>query len=302
KKSTHFERANTCRAYAVDFAVKLGSLDNNEPFKDALENELSLHFPETILLFLTREDFFLRRHTAIGLTGEILAHLEVNLVDSVIEKVKQGATTLTPQDFEASEPLAFLAKYRQVIAHKILHRQEFIALAFIIESDNEKVGALKQMMHTYALQNHISRLRDHATSVLEHADNPIMAIRNFIAACEQNLAKAQEPYAIIVTNIANYTRLHNLYGDALAAEIRDFTRKTLREIMEAQDFATEAYHGHFVSILRQKEAGDAWRLSRVLQKQAGKAYADEDRRPLFQHKIYARPHLSVIPFEMLFKS
>jgi hypothetical protein len=99
----------------------------------------------------------------------------------------------------------------------------------------------------------------------------------------------------------NYTRLHNLHGDTHAAGVRDFTRKTLREIMEAQDFSTEVFHGHFVSVLRQKEAGDAWRLSRMLQKQAGKAFPDEDLRPIFQHKIFARPHIQAVPFELLFK-
>jgi hypothetical protein len=40
----------------------------------------------------------------------------------------------------------------------------------------------------------------------------------------------------------------------------------------------------------------------MLQKQAGKIYPDEDLRPIFQHRIYARPHLQSIPFEMLFKA
>ncbi|HMV35208.1 MAG TPA: hypothetical protein PKD60_04895, partial [Turneriella sp.] len=98
------------------------------------------------------------------------------------------------------------------------------------------------------------------------------------------------------------SRLQNLHGDSHATAVRDFTRRTLREIMESQDFSTEVFHGHFVSVLRQKEAGDAWRLSRIMQKQAGKFYADEDLRPLFQHRIYARPHIQAIPFELLFKA
>jgi hypothetical protein len=39
----------------------------------------------------------------------------------------------------------------------------------------------------------------------------------------------------------------------------------------------------------------------MLQKQAGKAFPDEDLRPIFQHKIFARPHIQAVPFELLFK-
>lgn len=295
-------RAQTYRNYAAEFVSRLGRLDNNEPLKDALEAEMVQHFPDTALLVMIREDFFLRQHLSLGFPREQVAHLEINLVDSVTEKIKNGKQILTRSDFEESEALSFLARYKQIFAHKVLHRQEFLACAFIADTDEERVAALGSMLDQYVLQNHISKLRDHATSVLQHADNPVMAIRNFINACEENLKKSEEPFAVIVTTVMNYQRLANLHGDTFAAEVRDFTRRTLREIMEAQDFSTEAFHGHFISVLRQKEAGDAWRLSRMLQKQAGKSYPDEDLRPIYQHKIYARPHIQTIPFELLFKS
>ncbi len=302
EKNQKLSRAQMFQDYAAEFVTNLGKLDNHESLKDVLEAELTRHFPDTALLLMTREDFFLRRHFATGFPAEQVAHLEVNLVDAIIEKIKNGQTSFAAADFESSEGFSFLAKYRQVFAHKVLHRQEILAVAFIADGEKEKVTALGSMIDHYVMQNHVSRLRDHATSALKHADNPVMAIRNFITACEDSLAKSDEPYAVIVTSLMNYTRLQNLHGDSFAAEIRDFTRKTLREIMEAQDFSTEAFHGHFVSVLRQKEAGDAWRLSRMLQKQAGKSYTDEDRRPIYQHKIYARPHIQAIPFELLFKS
>lgn len=294
-------RNETYRQYANDFVAALGQRDNDEPLKDVLEAELTRHFPETALLLMTREDFFLRRHYAIGFSSANVGNLEVNLIDPIIERVKNGQNVFTTNDFDGSEAFAFLSRYRQIFAHKVLHRREILALAFIADDDLARVAALRSMLDQYVTQNHIAKLRDHATNVLQHADNPIVAIRNFIGACEEYLTKAQEPYAVIVSNIVNFARLENLHGDAFATEIRDFTRRTLREIMETQDFSTEAFHGHFISVLRQKEAGDAWRLSRVLQKQAGKLYADEDFRPLYQHKIYARPHLQLIPFELLFK-
>lgn len=302
EKNRKLGHAQLFQDYAAEFVAALGRLDNHESLKDVLEAELTKHFPETAILLMTREDFFLRRHFAAGFPVELVAHLEVNLVDSVVEKIKNGQSVFAPADFESSEGFAFLARYGQIFAHKVLHRQEILAVVFIADREKEKVSALNSMIDHYVMQNHVSRLRDHATSALKHADNPVVAIRNFIAACEDSLGKSDEPYAVIVTSMMNYQRLHNLHGDSFAAEIRDFTRKTLREIMEAQDFSTEAFHGHFVSVLRQKEAGDAWRLSRMLQKQAGKTYADEDRRPIYQHKIYARPHIQTIPFELLFKS
>ncbi len=301
-KNQQLQRAQTYQGYAAEFCRRLGRLDNNEPLKEALEAEMVQHFPDTALLVLTREDFFLRQHFSLGFAREQVAHLEMTLVDPVIEKIKQGQSVLTREDMEMSEAFAFMTKYRQVHAHKVLHRQEFLACAFIADSDADRVSALVGMLDAYVLQNHISKLRDHATSALKHADNPVMAIRNFIAACEDDLKKSDEPYSVIVTTVMNYTRLANLHGDAFSTEVRDFTRRTLREIMEAQDFSTEAFHGHFISVLRQKEAGDAWRLSRMLQKQAGKSYPDEELRPIYQHKIYARPHIQAIPFELLFKS
>ncbi|MBX3722197.1 MAG: hypothetical protein KF713_10200 [Turneriella sp.] len=302
EKNRKLTRAQQYQDYAGEFVQNLGRLDNHESLRDVLEAELIRHFPETAYLLMAREDFFLRRHFAAGFPIAEVAHLEVNLVDPIVEKIKNGQTVFAPADFDGSEGFAFLAKYRQIFAHKVLHRQEILAVAFIADDEKEKVTALNAMTDHYVMQNHVARLRDHATSALKHADNPVMAIRNFITSCEEHLAKAEEPYAVIVTSLMNYTRLQNLHGDSFAAEIRDFTRKTLREIMEAQDFSTEAFHGHFVSVLRQKEAGDAWRLSRMLQKQAGKSYPDEDRRPIYQHKIYARPHIQTIPFELLFKS
>ncbi|MFO1526068.1 MAG: hypothetical protein U1F16_08850 [Turneriella sp.] len=302
EKNQQLQRAEQYQNYAAEFVAQLGRLDNHEPLKDALEAEMVQHFPDTALLILTREDFFLRQHFATGFKREDVAHLEVNLVDGIVEKIKNGTQIFAPADFEASETFTFLARYRQVYAHKVMHRQEFLACAFIADQQIERVAALKSMIDNFVMQQHISKLRDHATSVLKHADNPVMAIRNFITACEENLTKSDEPFAVIVTNIMNYARLQNLHGDTFAAEVRDFTRRTLREIMEAQDFSTEAFHGHFISVLRQKEAGDAWRLSRMLQKQAGKTYADEDLRPIYQHKIYARPHISAVPFELLFKA
>lgn len=302
EKNEKLNRAQIFQDYAAEFVTNLGKLDNHESLVDVLENELTRHFPDTGLLLMTREDFFLRRHFATGFPVAEVAHLEVNLVDPVVEKIKNGQTAFSPADFEASEGFSFLAKYRHIFAHKVLHRQEILAIAFIADNEKAKVTALNSMLDHYVMQNHVSRLRDHATSALKHADNPVMAIKNFITACEEDLTKADEPFAVIVTSLMNYARLQNLHGDSFAAEIRDFTRKTLREIMEAQDFSTEAFHGHFVSVLRQKEAGDAWRLSRMLQKQAGKSYTDEDRRPIYQHKIYARPHIQAIPFELLFKS
>jgi len=287
--------------YAAEFVSRLGRADNNEPLKDLLEEELSMHYADTSVLLMTREDFFLRTHLATGFQREHTAHLEVGLVDAVIEKIKQGQLFFTASDFESSEAFAFLARYRQIHSHKVMHRQEFLAVAFIAENEIGKVAALRTSIDHYVMQNHASRLRDHATASLNHADNPVMAIKNFIAGCEEHLQRADEPFAVVVSSIANYARLHNLHGDGAAAAVRDFTRKTLREIMEAQDFSTEVFHGHFVSVLRQKEAGDAWRLSRMLQKQAAKQFADEDLRPVYQHKIYARPHIQAIPFELLFK-
>jgi hypothetical protein len=302
RQNENLQRAQKYREYARDFSAALGQLDNHEPLKDALENEMLQHFPESALLLLLREDFFLRAHFSIGYPRDSVENLEVALVDPVIEKIKQGQQSFTATDFDSSENFTFLSRYRQVWAHPVLHRREFLAIAFIADQVQERVEALRTMVTQYVLQNHIAKLRDHATSSLSHADNPVMAIRHFIAACEERLARAQEPYAVIVTDIANYNRLHNLYGDSHATGVRDFTRRTLREIIESQDFSTEVFHGHFVSVLRQKEAGDAWRLSRMLQKQAGKIYPDEDLRPIFQHRIYARPHLQSIPFEMLFKA
>jgi len=302
QKNAGLQRAQKYMEYAREFSTALGQLDNHEPLKDALENEMLRHFPESALLLLLREDFFLRMHFATGYPRESVQHLEVPLVNPLIEKIKQGERTFTTTDFEASESFSFLGRYRQVWAHPIRHRREFLGVAFIADQETARVDALGAIVTHYVLQNHISKLRDHATSALAHADNPVMAIRNFIAACEEHLERAQEPFAVIVTDIANYDRLHNLHGDSHATAVRDFTRRTLREIMEAQDFCTEVFHGHFVSVLRQKEAGDAWRLSRMLQKQAGKAYPDEDLRPLFQHRIYARPHIQAVPFELLFKA
>ncbi len=296
------QRAQKYRTYARDFSIALGELDNHEPLKAALENEMLQHFPETPLLLMLREDFFLRAHFSTGFPRDAIQHLEVPLVEAVLEKIKQGQRAFTTTDFDGSESFSFLGRYRQVWAHPILHRREFLGIAFIADQDTERVDTLGTIITQYVLQNHVSKLRDHATSSLSHANNPVMAIRNFIAACEEQLARAQEPFAVIVTDIANFSRLQNLHGDSHATAVRDFTRRTLREIMESQDFSTEVFHGHFVSVLRQKEAGDAWRLSRILQKQAGKSYPDEDLRPLFQHKIYARPHIQAIPFELLFRA
>lgn len=302
QRNEHLQRAQKYRGYARDFSVALGQLDNHEPLKDALENEMLQHFAESPLLLMLREDFFLRAHFATGYPRDSVQHLEVPLVEPLVEKIKQGQRTFTTTDFDSSESFTFLGRYRQVWAHPILHRREFLGIAFIADQDAERVDALGTIVTQYVLQNHVSKLRDHATSSLAHADNPVMAIRNFIAACEEQLERAQEPFAVIVTDIANYNRLQNLHGDSHATAVRDFARRTLREIMESQDFSTEVFHGHFVSVLRQKEAGDAWRLSRIMQKQAGKFYADEDLRPLFQHRIYARPHIQAIPFELLFKA
>lgn len=302
QKHENLSKAQKYGDYVHAFVAALGQKDNNEPLKEALENEMAQHFGETSLLLLTREDFFLRQHYATGFPREAVAHLEVQLVDPVIEKIKQGETVFAVSDLEDSEVFAFLARYRQVRAHKVMHRREFLAVAFIADQDNDRVEALQTLIDHYVMQNHVSKLRDSATSSLGHADNPVVAIKNFIAACEEHLQRSEEPFAVIVTDIVNFSRLHNLHGDALAAEVRDFTRRSLREMTEAQDFSTEVFHGHFVSVLRQKEAGDAWRLSRMLQKQAGKAYPDEDLRPVFQHKIYARPHIQAIPFELLFKA
>jgi hypothetical protein len=301
-KNRRLSQAHAYQARAAEFVAQLGQVDNNEPLRDTLETEMLQYFPDTALLVLTRDDFFLRQHFATGFAREHVAHLEVNLVNSIVQKIKDGQVSFSATDLEDSEEFAFLSKYRQVFAHKVMHRREFLGIAFIADNDVERVAALKTMLDHYILQNHHAKLRDSSTVSLDHADNPVMAIKNVIAGCEENLENSSEPYAVIVTSIMNYSRLHNLHGDSLAAEVRDFTRKTLREIMELQDFSTEAFHGHFVSVLRQKEAGDAWRLSRMLQKQAGKAYADEDRRPIYQHKIYARPHINAIPFELLFKS
>lgn len=301
KKAEAAKRAQAYRQYVRDFAADLGARDNNEPLKTVLENELAQHFPETGLLLLLREDFFLRAHLAVGFPRDSAESLEIQLVDAIVEKVKQGQRAFTAGDFDQSEALQFLGRYRQISAHPVFHRREFLAIAFIADTDSERVEVLSIFINQYVLQNHIAKFRDHATSTLAHADNPVMAIKNFIGGCEENLNRAQEPFAVIVTDIVNYNRLHNLHGDSHAMAVRDFTRRTLREIMETQDFSTEPFHGHFVSILRQKEAGDAWRLSRILQKQAAKEYPDEDLRPLYQHKIYARPHLQVIPFELLFK-
>jgi|JI10StandDraft_1071094.scaffolds.fasta_scaffold63428_2 GGDEF domain-containing protein len=301
EKRVAFSRAQKYHDYAAEFVARLGRADNNEPLKDILEEELAQHYPDASLLLMTREDFFLRTHLATGFQRDHTAHLEVGLVDSIIEKTKQGQQIFTAADFEESEAFSFLARYRQIYSHKILHRQEILAVAFIAETETEKVTALRTMLDHYVMQNHTSKLRDHATASLNHADNPVMAIRNFIAACEEHLQRSDEPFAVVVSDIANYTRLHNLHGDSVAAAVRDFTRRTLREIMESQDFSTEVFHGHFVSVLRQKEAGDAWRISRMLQKQAAKQYPDEDLRPVYQHKIYARPHIQTIPFELLFK-
>lgn len=301
-KTEDSRRAEVYRTYARDFVAHLGKLDNNEPLKPVLDAEFSRHFPKTAMLLMTREDFFLRQHFYTGFSRDKVEHLEVNLVDTIIERAKNGQASFAPGDFSESESFGFLAKYKTIQAHKVLHRQEFLALAFVASDDLLESATIFQMIDQYVLQNHISKLRDHATSYLNHADNPVVAIKNFITACEENLTKADEPYAVVVTDIMNYSRLHNLQGDAYGANVRDFTRKTLREVMEAQDFSTEVFHGHFVSVLRQKEAGDAWRISRMLQKQAGKAYSDEDSRPIFQHKIYARPHIQAIPFELLFKA
>ncbi|MFZ5627761.1 MAG: hypothetical protein ACOY5B_01430 [Spirochaetota bacterium] len=301
-KSENLQRAQKYREYARDFSAALGQLDNHEPLKDALENEMLQHFPESPLLLMLREDFFLRAYFTTGYPRDSVQNLEVPLAHPLVEKIKQGQRTFTATDFDSSESFTFLGRYRQVWAHPVLHRREFLGIAFIADQDAERVDALGTIVTQYVLQNHVSKLRDHATSSLAHADNPVMAIRNFIAACEEQLDRAQEPFAVIVTDIANYNRLHNLHGDSLATGVRDFTRRTLREIMESQDFSTEVFHGHFVSVLRQKEAGDAWRLSRILQKQAGKFFPDEDLRPVFQHRIYARPHIQAIPFELLFKA
>ncbi|MBV6494294.1 MAG: hypothetical protein LDLANPLL_02325 [Turneriella sp.] len=302
ERSSRFDRSKLYREYVSSFSTTLENLANSDSLRDAFDAEITRHFPESALLLLTREDFFLRRHSAIGFSGENVAHLEVNLVDSVIEKIKQGQETITAQDFEESDALSFLSAYKQATAYKILHHQEFIALAFIIENDKEKLEALKQIIRLYVLQNHIATLQSQRGSTIQKVDNPVIAIKSTIDECEENLTKTQEPYSIIVTSLANYTRLSNLYGDAFALEIRDFTRKALREILDARDFSTEVFNGHFVSILRQKEAGDAWRLSRIVQKQAAKIFNDEDKRPIFQHKIYARPSTPKIKFELLFKS
>lgn len=301
EKRVGFGKSQKFQEYATEFVTRLGRADNDEPLKDVLEAELSQHYPETSLLLMAREDFFLRTQVASGFARENTANLEVALIDPVVEKIKQGQTSLSTGDFEGSEAFAFLARYRQIHAHKVMHRQEFLAIAFISETEAERVAALRIMLDHYVMQSHVAKLRDHATGSLNHADNPVMAIKNFIAACEEHLQRADEPFAIIVTDVVNFARLHNLHGDSHAAAVRDFTRRTLREIMEAQDFSTEVFHGHFVSVLRQKEAGDAWRLSRMLQKQAARLYPDEDLRPLYQHKIYARPHIQSIPFELLFK-
>ncbi len=301
EKRASFGKAQKYQEYATEFVSKLGRADNDEPLRDVLEGELNVHYPETSLLLMTREDFFLRTHFATGFNRDNTANLEVALVDSVVEKIKQGQTLLSTGDFDESEAFAFLARYRQIHAHKVLHRQEFLAIAFIGETEAEKVAALRTVLDHYVMQSHVAKLRDHATASLNHADNPVVAIKNFITACEEHLQRAEEPFAVIVTDVVNFSRLHNLHGDSHAAAVRDFTRRTLREIMEAQDFSTEVFHGHFVSVLRQKEAGDAWRLSRMLQKQAARIYPDEDLRPLYQHKIYARPHIQTIPFELLFK-
>ena len=284
------------------FSRSLGELDNNESLRDMMLSFVREHFSTSVFLLLTRQDFNMRYHASIGLNEKTLTTLEIPLVDSLLEKLKNTESELYETDFIESESLNFFSKYKSVKPLVVRHRREIIGLAFIAEKDEAQVKLLSQYFHVYFLQNHISALRDHATSALDHADNPVMAIKNMLADCEVKLKTQQEPYAVVVTNIANYTRIENLFGDQYAQKVRDFTRKNLIEILENLDFSTEIFHGHFVSILRQKEAGDAWRLTRILSKNAAKEYSEEDSRPIFQSKIYSRPFNDKIPFELLFKA
>ena len=94
------------------------------------------------------------------------AHLEVGLVDSIIEKTKQGQQIFTAADFEESEAFSFLARYRQIYSHKILHRQEILAVAFIAETETEKKeGELGDVL--FSLINYARIIGLNADSALE---------------------------------------------------------------------------------------------------------------------------------------
>ncbi|MCS6972707.1 MAG: hypothetical protein NZL89_06745 [Leptospiraceae bacterium] len=296
RKKQQLEKLELAQQYLTEFCSELGKLPANAPRGETWDRHLKKHFPRTCLLILLRQDFFLRTVFSAGFPAENVNNLELALSEPILEKLRAGQREFAPKDWELSESLGFLSQFRTVHAFLVEHRGEIAALAFCQTQNREFLPVLGAMVQNYVLH----QLAE--SPGIAPTENPVAAIRSVLEQCELELRQKAQPYAVVVTDIANYQRLHNLYGDSHATAVRDFSRKAWQQILDKNDFTVEIYPGHFVSILRQKETGDAWRLSRMLQKQAGKQFADEELRPIFQHKIYARPHLAAIPFELLFKS
>lgn len=289
-------------------AVRL--TDNTDDVFNHVRQILTETFSLNHSVLFVKEQFSFIPVFSTGISAEAIKGTELSAADNWLEQNSSSGDWFISREFQNKDELSALLpesekKYLKICAGLPLRAGGELRGFFLtfykegaVDSQNLNTAGIYITSAFYKILN--NRILKPGAS--DSGTNPVQALRHVLAEKEDTLARTGTPFAILVMDMANLSRLKNLYGDHFLKTAREKTREILLKHSTETDFLTEIFHGHFIGVFPGQENGDIFRISRIVQREIGKEFPDEDTRPLFSVKIYARPYNDRIPWEMLFKA
>lgn len=284
--------------------------DQQEEITTQFKKLLADKFQIDVFLFLSRDQFTFTPIASGGLPAETVQTFELSSADNWVESVTSSGEWFVSREYQNKEELYQALpesdrKYLKICAvlPLAIHGETHGIFVSFYREETVTPENLRNagICITAFYYNYVTQKMMRPTPE-DLSANPVQALRSILAEREDELKRTGTPFALMVIDMANLSRLKNLYGDSFLKTARDKTHEIILQHAGPSDFLTEVFHGHFIGVYPGQENGDVFRLSRIVQREIGKVYPDEDTRPLFSVKIYARPFNERIPWEMLFKA
>lgn len=119
--------------------------------------------------------------------------------------------------------------------------------------------------------------------------DPMHGIKNIIIKFEKKLAKKGTPYALFIVQIVNMDRLENLFGNKYSSNVRKKIKKILSQEFKNADFVSELFSNRFIVIFENTDKSQLWINDKSFLKKINELFPDEQKRPLVNNRLYARP-------------
>jgi hypothetical protein len=119
--------------------------------------------------------------------------------------------------------------------------------------------------------------------------DPMHGIKDAILRHEKILAKKGISYALFIVQIVNLDRLENLFGEKYTFTVRRKIKKILNKEFNNAKFVSELFSNKFIVIFENIDKSQLWIYDKSFLKKMVTVFDDEQKRPMVNNRLYARP-------------